>query len=93
MLTLFAITYCEFKSVWVYTSALPPCFLDMGADNFAYLPPGLVFRIYVLHPQSVFLCFIWVSCEQSLFPYTALTDWFLVSGTDWMFKIEVNFQT
>lgn len=67
----------EFKCVWIHTSAAPPCFRDVGAENFAFLPPGLTFRSSVLYPQSVFLCCMLVSSERSLLPYTALTDWYL----------------
>jgi hypothetical protein len=28
-------------------------------------------------PHSVFMCFVWSQNKQRLFPYTALTDWFL----------------
>ena len=31
---------------------------------------------YVLPTQTVFMCFVWI-WEQRLFPYTALTDWFV----------------
>ena len=37
---------------------------------------SLTFSSSTFCPHSVFICFVWI-WEQRLFPYTALTDWFL----------------
>jgi hypothetical protein len=43
-----------------------------------YVPPGLTFTNSTFCPQSMFMCFLCGSQnKQRLFPYTALTDWFL----------------
>ena len=47
---------------------------------------GILVKVYTtcscidkstLGPYSVCMCFVWIWEQQRLFPYTALTDWFL----------------
>ena len=43
-----------------------------------YVPPGSTFRNSTFCPHSMYLCVLCGSQnKQLLFPYTALTDWFL----------------
>jgi hypothetical protein len=44
---------------------------------FTICTTSLTFTISTFCPHSVFMCFVWISEERAIIPYTALTDWFL----------------
>jgi len=51
---------------------------------------SLTFNNSTFCPHSVFMCFVWISEQTAIFPYTALTDWFL-SAFAKLRKATINF--
>ena len=38
---------------------------------------SLTFNYSTFYPHTVFMCFVWISEQTAIIPYTTLTDWFV----------------
>jgi len=52
-------------------------FLPFKIQWIKYVISGLTCTYSAFCPHSLFMCFVWIWEQTLLFPYTALTDWFL----------------
>jgi len=81
--------YVPHSGHYMYRTVVTICTVQWSP----YIPPGLTFSSSTFYPQSVFLCFVWIS-EQTAIISLYNINWLvfitetvcLLRGTDWVVK-------